>query len=56
MPRMEVFKTPDRGWGVRCLDDIPQGTFVAHYCGMVLSDTAAEEVCVCLCVCVCVCV
>jgi hypothetical protein len=43
MPRMEVFKTPDRGWGVRCLDDIPQGTFVAHYCGMVLSDTAAEE-------------
>ena len=31
--RLQVFMTRDRGWGVRCLDDIPGGTFVCSYSG-----------------------
>lgn len=44
-PRLQVFKTKDRGWGVRCLDDLPKGTFVAHYSGIILTDKDADEVC-----------
>ncbi|XP_056438560.1 histone-lysine N-methyltransferase SETDB1-B-like [Gadus chalcogrammus] len=29
--RLQVFMTQDRGWGVRCLDDIPGETFVCSY-------------------------
>ena len=43
-PRLQVFKTKDRGWGVRCLDDLPKGTFVAHYSGIILTDKDADEV------------
>uniref|UniRef100_A0A3P8SMQ5 Histone-lysine N-methyltransferase SETDB2 n=1 Tax=Amphiprion percula TaxID=161767 RepID=A0A3P8SMQ5_AMPPE len=28
--------TPDRGWGVRCRDDLDRGTFVCVYAGVVL--------------------
>ncbi|MBN3303484.1 SETB2 methyltransferase, partial [Amia calva] len=31
--RLQVFKTKQRGWGVRCLDDIDEGTFVCTYAG-----------------------
>ncbi|XP_038050695.1 histone-lysine N-methyltransferase SETDB1-like isoform X2 [Patiria miniata] len=31
--RLQVFKTDKRGWGLRCLDDIPQGAFVCTYAG-----------------------
>ncbi|XP_061092881.1 histone-lysine N-methyltransferase SETDB2 isoform X2 [Conger conger] len=34
--RLQVFRTPDRGWGVRCIDDLDQGTFVCTYTGVVL--------------------
>ncbi|CAL8298168.1 unnamed protein product [Lota lota] len=34
--RLQVFMTRDRGWGVRCLDDIPGGTFVCSYSGRVV--------------------
>ena len=44
-PRLQVFKTADRGWGVRCLDDLPKGTFLAHYAGIILTDKDADEVC-----------
>ncbi|KAL4690814.1 hypothetical protein H8959_013775 [Pygathrix nigripes] len=29
--RLQVFKTEQKGWGVRCLDDIDRGTFVCIY-------------------------
>jgi hypothetical protein len=29
MPK-KIFKTPDRGWGVRATDFIPEGTFLAR--------------------------
>lgn len=37
--RLQVFKTKDKGWGVRCLDDIDKGTFVCIYAGRILMKT-----------------
>ncbi|XP_047432363.1 histone-lysine N-methyltransferase SETDB2 [Mugil cephalus] len=34
--RLQVFRTEDRGWGVRCRDDVDRGTFVCIYAGVVL--------------------
>ncbi|KAF5902623.1 histone-lysine N-methyltransferase SETDB2-like, partial [Clarias magur] len=34
--RLQVFRTNEKGWGVRCRDDLDQGTFVCTYAGMVL--------------------
>ncbi|XP_062865460.1 histone-lysine N-methyltransferase SETDB2 isoform X2 [Trichomycterus rosablanca] len=34
--RLQVFRTHDRGWGVRCRDDLDKGTFVCTYSGVVL--------------------
>uniref|UniRef100_A0A3Q0RP08 Histone-lysine N-methyltransferase SETDB2 n=1 Tax=Amphilophus citrinellus TaxID=61819 RepID=A0A3Q0RP08_AMPCI len=34
--RLQVFKTQNRGWGVRCRDDLDRGTFVCIYAGVVL--------------------
>ena len=31
--RLQIFKTENRGWGIRTLDDMPQGTFIATYVG-----------------------
>lgn len=33
--RLQVFQTEDRGWGVRCRDDLDRGTFVCIYAGRV---------------------
>ena len=37
--RLEVFRCedPHKGWGVRCLDGIPTGTFIADYIGEILA-------------------
>ncbi|KAG4971012.1 hypothetical protein JHK85_037433 [Glycine max] len=34
--QMEVFKTKDRGWGLRSLDPIRAGTFICEYAGEVI--------------------
>uniref|UniRef100_A0A3Q1JCN5 Histone-lysine N-methyltransferase SETDB2 n=1 Tax=Anabas testudineus TaxID=64144 RepID=A0A3Q1JCN5_ANATE len=34
--RLQVFQTVERGWGVRCRDDLDRGTFVCTYAGVVL--------------------
>ncbi|XP_029377631.1 histone-lysine N-methyltransferase SETDB2 isoform X1 [Echeneis naucrates] len=34
--RLQVFQTKDRGWGVRCRDDLDCGTFVCIYAGVIL--------------------
>ncbi|KAL2326212.1 hypothetical protein Fmac_025270 [Flemingia macrophylla] len=34
--QMEVFKTKDRGWGLRSLDPIRAGTFICEYTGEVI--------------------
>jgi hypothetical protein len=37
-PAMEVFLTPDKGWGVRASAFIPRGSFVVEYAGEVIDD------------------
>ncbi|PSC72083.1 histone H3 Lys 36 methyltransferase ASH1 isoform A [Micractinium conductrix] len=37
-PSMEVFLTPDKGWGVRAAGFIPKGSFVVEYAGEVVDD------------------
>ncbi|KAM9334229.1 histone-lysine N-methyltransferase SETDB2 isoform 2-T2 [Symphorus nematophorus] len=34
--RLQVFLSDDRGWGVRCRDDLDRGTFVCIYAGVIL--------------------
>ncbi|XP_030056323.1 histone-lysine N-methyltransferase SETDB2 isoform X1 [Microcaecilia unicolor] len=41
--RLQVFKTHNKGWGVRCLDDIDKGTFVCTYTGRILTRTINRE-------------
>lgn len=33
-----------KGWGIRCLHDIPQGSFICIYAGNLLTEQAANEV------------
>lgn len=33
--RLQLFKTQNKGWGIRCLDDIARGSFVCIYAGTV---------------------
>ena len=35
---------PFRGWGLRCLDDIPKGSFVCTYVGNILNEEMANKV------------
>merc|ERR1719350_76324 len=35
--RLQVFKTENRGWGIRTLDDLPQGAFICNYVGNLYS-------------------
>jgi hypothetical protein len=42
--KLQVFKTADRGWGIRCLNDIPQGGFICIYAGRLLTEQGANEV------------
>ncbi|XP_041471640.1 histone-lysine N-methyltransferase eggless-like isoform X1 [Lytechinus variegatus] len=41
--RLQVFKTYDRGWGIRCLDDIPKGMFVCTYAGQIWNEEEANR-------------
>ncbi|XP_040889004.1 histone-lysine N-methyltransferase SETMAR [Toxotes jaculatrix] len=41
--RLEVYCTGNRGWGVRTLEAIPQGTFVCEYAGEVISFEEARR-------------
>lgn len=41
--RLQMFKTERRGWGIRCLDDIPQGMFLCIYAGQLLTEQGADE-------------
>ncbi|XP_060533636.1 histone-lysine N-methyltransferase eggless isoform X2 [Cylas formicarius] len=41
--KLQVFKTHNRGWGIRCLNDIPQGTFICIYAGTLHTEQMANE-------------
>ncbi|XP_015228677.1 PREDICTED: histone-lysine N-methyltransferase EHMT1 isoform X3 [Cyprinodon variegatus] len=40
--RLQVFRTSKKGWGVRALQDIPQGSFVCEYVGEIISEGEAD--------------
>ena len=40
----QVFKTANRGWGIRALNDIPKGAFLCVYAGNLLTDATANLV------------
>uniref|UniRef100_A0A671Y5F6 Euchromatic histone-lysine N-methyltransferase 1b n=1 Tax=Sparus aurata TaxID=8175 RepID=A0A671Y5F6_SPAAU len=40
--KLQLFRTSKKGWGVRTLQDIPQGTFVCEYVGEIISEAEAE--------------
>ncbi|CAL0323325.1 unnamed protein product [Lupinus luteus] len=41
--RLEVFKTKDKGWGLRSWDPIRAGTFICEYAGEVIDNARVEE-------------
>lgn len=41
--KLQVFRTVNRGWGIRCLNDVPQGTFICVYAGTIHTDQRANE-------------
>ncbi|XP_061381656.1 uncharacterized protein LOC116776497 isoform X3 [Danaus plexippus] len=38
---LQVFKTQNRGWGIRTLNDIPKGSFLCTYAGKLLTEATA---------------
>ncbi|XP_037300403.1 LOW QUALITY PROTEIN: uncharacterized protein LOC115449535 [Manduca sexta] len=40
--KLQVFKTPNRGWGIRALNDVPKGAFLCVYAGNLLTDATAN--------------
>ncbi|GCC33674.1 hypothetical protein chiPu_0012144 [Chiloscyllium punctatum] len=38
----KLYRTEKMGWGVRALQDIPQGTFICEYVGEIISDAEAD--------------
>ena len=41
--RLQVFMTASKGWGLRCKDDIPKGSFVCTYAGQILTEDMANK-------------
>lgn len=40
--KLQVFKTGSRGWGLRCLNDVPKGSFICVYAGDLLTEQNAN--------------
>lgn len=40
--RLQLFKTNNKGWGLRCLDDIPKGTFICNYAGHLITEEMSD--------------
>ncbi|XP_050358370.1 histone-lysine N-methyltransferase eggless isoform X2 [Nymphalis io] len=40
--KLQVFKTLNRGWGIRTLNDVPKGSFLCVYAGNLLTDATAN--------------
>lgn len=42
-PHFQLFMTPEIGWGVRTLVDLPKGAFVSTYSGCILTEEGADK-------------
>ncbi|XP_014673040.1 PREDICTED: histone-lysine N-methyltransferase EHMT2-like isoform X2 [Priapulus caudatus] len=40
--RLQLFRTPGKGWGVRPLQNVSKGTFICEYIGEVITDSEAD--------------
>lgn len=40
---LELFKTKEKGWGVRTKNDLSKGIFITHYLGDVLNKSEADK-------------
>ncbi|KAF3939425.1 hypothetical protein ABW19_dt0201689 [Dactylella cylindrospora] len=40
---LEIFKTENKGWGLRCLEDLPAGQFIDRYVGEVITEAEAQR-------------
>jgi [histone H3]-lysine9 N-trimethyltransferase SUV39H len=40
---LEIFKTPDRGWALRCREDLTAGQFIDTYRGEIITDAEATR-------------
>ncbi|XP_029017964.1 histone-lysine N-methyltransferase EHMT1-like [Betta splendens] len=41
--RLQLFRTQKMGWGVRAMQEIPQGAFVCEYVGEIITDAEADK-------------
>lgn len=41
--KLQLYKTNNRGWGLRATSDIPRGTFICVYAGYLLTEEMANE-------------
>lgn len=41
--RLQLFRTRNMGWGVRAMQDIPQGAFICEYVGEIITDAEADK-------------
>nr|XP_040050762.1 histone-lysine N-methyltransferase EHMT1a isoform X3 [Gasterosteus aculeatus aculeatus] len=41
--RLQLFRTQKMGWGVRAMQEIPQGTFICEYVGEIITDAEANK-------------
>ncbi|KAJ9088761.1 hypothetical protein DSO57_1019914 [Entomophthora muscae] len=41
--KLQIFKTANKGWGVRAMEKIPKGRFVAEYVGEIITAEEAER-------------
>ncbi|XP_052864384.1 histone-lysine N-methyltransferase eggless [Anopheles cruzii] len=43
--KLQIFRTNNRGWGIRCLNDIPKGSFICHYSGHLITEDTGNMIC-----------
>ncbi|XP_050076749.1 histone-lysine N-methyltransferase eggless [Anopheles maculipalpis] len=43
--KLQVFNTHNKGWGIRCLNDVPKGSFICIYAGHLLTEDTSNRIC-----------
>lgn len=43
--KLQAFRTKNRGWGLQALHDIPKGTFICIYAGLLYTEKQANAMC-----------
>uniref|UniRef100_A0A182NTK7 Histone-lysine N-methyltransferase n=1 Tax=Anopheles dirus TaxID=7168 RepID=A0A182NTK7_9DIPT len=43
--KLQVFNTHNKGWGIRCLNDVPVGSFICIYAGHLLTEETTIRIC-----------